>query len=351
MDRGLYQTLLLFGATVLVVWGFLLVLSPFLVPIAWALCLAAVTSRPYAALVDRTGRPRLSALLMVVATILVIVVPLAIVLLFAARELSDLGAGGIAQWVADVKTGLPRAYEWIDAQLRYLGLSEGVTGVAKRAAEAAPSLLWRPLAAGAWSVAGGIVTTAVGLVIMFATLYFTYSESPRLHAFVRDLSPLSAKDTDRLLATLQNNTSAAVLGGIVVALIQGALGGVGFCIAGVTAPVLWALVMAFFSLFPIGGAAIVWAPVALYQFAVGATGSGVFLVIWGAVVVGLSDNFLRPWILRRAGSAVHPMLLFFAILSGIGLFGMSGVVFGPLLIALLLTSAEIYREHAKRAAS
>jgi predicted PurR-regulated permease PerM len=188
----------------------------------------------------------------------------------------------------------------------------------------------------------------MSIAIMFVTQYFVYTESARLRGVVLGLSPLSGKDNDRILTTLRDNTSAAVLGGVLVAMIQGALGGIGFAIVGVDAPVLWGVVMALFSLLPFGGAAFVWVPVALFRFGTGQIGSGIFLVLWGAVLVGLVDNLLRPWILRRSGSNVHPMLLFFGILSGIGLFGMSGIVFGPLLIALLVTAAELYREHKQR---
>ena len=70
-----------------------------------------------------------------------------------------------------------------------------------------------------------------------------------------------------------------------------------------------------------------------------------FLLVWGVTLVSGLDNVLRPWLLSRAGASVHPLLLFFAVLSGIGLFGVSGIVFGPLLIAFLLTVVHIYREH------
>src|SRR5206468_4228746 len=111
-------------------------------------------------------------------------------------------------------------------------------------------------------------------------------------------------------------------------LIQGTLGGTAFAVVGVDAPVLWGFVMALLSLLPIGGSAFVWAPTMIYFFVEGPVWKGWFLLVWGVAVIGSSDNLLRPWLMRKAGAAeVHPLLLFFAILSGIGLFGPSGIVF------------------------
>ena len=344
MDRTLYRTLLLFGATVLVVWGFLAILSPFFIAIAWALCLAAISYKPYAVLARRWRKPRVAAAVMVALTILVIFVPAGIVMYLAGEELVGLGSSGITGWVSDLKQELPKVYAFLDEKLSAVGLGS-VEKTARTVAEEAPSLLWRPVARGAWTVLGAAFTTLMSIAIMFVTQYFVYTESSKLRRVVTDLSPLGTDDTDRILTTLRDNTSAAVLGGLMVALIQGALGGIGFGIVGVEAPVLWGVVMALFSLLPFGGAALVWFPVALFRFGTGEIGSAIFLMLWGMVVVGLVDNLLRPWILRRSGSSVHPMLLFFGILSGIGLFGMSGIVFGPLLIALLVTTAQIYREH------
>jgi predicted PurR-regulated permease PerM len=103
--------------------------------------------------------------------------------------------------------------------------------------------------------------------------------------------------------------------------------------------------MALLSLLPFGGAALVWLPVAVYFLATGKTWQAWFLAAWGVLVVGLADNLFRPWIMRRAGAGdIHPLLLFFAILSGIGIFGVSGIVFGPLLMAVVLGLLRIYRE-------
>lgn len=328
----------------LAVWSFLLLLRPFFVPIAWALCLAAITLRPFRVLRKAWRKPRLAALLMTTLTALIIFVPITVVAALATSELSALSDSGLTQWIEEAREALPRASQWIAATLERFGTDPA--DVTRQLEASAPKALFGPVTKGAWSVVGGLFTFGLGFMIMLVTLYFTYTEAARLHRLTHDLSPLSTEDTDDILNTLRSTTVAAVFGGVVVALVQGALGGVGFALVGVQGPVLWGLVMSFFSLLPMGGAALIWGPVVIYLFAVDRTGSAWFLLGWGVVVVGGVDNILRPWLLRRAGvGRVHPMLLFFAILSGIGLFGMSGVVFGPLLIAFLTTVVEIYRRH------
>ena len=100
------------------------------------------------------------------------------------------------------------------------------------------------------------------------------------------------------------------------------------------------------ALVPLGGAALVWAPAMAWLFITGERGSALFLLLWSALLVSTLDNILRPWLLsRQGGVAIHPLLLLFAVLGGIGLFGLSGIVFGPLLIAFLTTLAYLYREH------
>ena len=325
----------------LAVWGFLLVLSPFLAAIAWALCVVAITYVPYVKLRRRWNKPRLAAFTMVVLTAVVIVVPLVLVASVAGAELIRLGKTGIEDWVAELREAVPSVTNWLERQLGTDGLEQGV----ERLEKAIPDIVWGPLARGARSVLGSLFTGVMSLIIMLATQYFVYTEGPRLGEWVRGMVPLAREDVDRILETLRTTTSAAVLGGVVVALIQGALGGIGYTMVGLDAPILWGVVTAFFSILPVGGSALIWGPMVIYLFTIGDAGRAWLLLVWCAVLVSGVDNVLRPWLLRRTGSRVHPMLLFFAILSGIGLFGMSGIVFGPLLIAVLMTLAQIYREH------
>lgn len=353
VEHGVFRGLLLFAAVTIALWAFWLIFKPFIIPIAWALCLAALTAVPYRWLLGRWGKPRLAALVMTLLVLLVVLAPIVLLSFMLVLEASEVDFRPL---IEEVKVQFPSAYRTLTRWLTELGLLDDAEGVetlealAVSVRENIPDLvrafLSGPLAGGALSIIGAPFFFLFEFLIALVTLYFVYRESGRLRRLMVDISPLSAQETDQILESLRSTTTAAILGGILVAVIQGGLGGVMFWIAGIASPFFWAVVMAFFSLLPFGGTALIWVPVAVYQFLVGEIGSGLFLMIFGTVIVGAADNVLRPWILSRTGARdIHPMLLFFAILSGIGLFGISGIVFGPLLLALLTTMLRIYRRH------
>jgi predicted PurR-regulated permease PerM len=346
VDRRLYLALLLFGATALVIWAIGLILAPFLVPIAWAMCLVTVTGGLFRRLSRKIRRPRLAAFLMTIATALAVVVPLVVIGSAIVNEAASLSK----------KTDGPVEDRWEE----FLKRHERIAGVKdqadkwlssfgtnfKQLREEAVGALGRPFAHGAVGVLSGVFSMGFGFLVMLATLYFLYRDGDKIRTLAIDLSPLRVEETTRILDTLRSTAFAAVVGGLATAGIQGALGGIAFWITGVEAPVLWGVVMAILSLLPVGGSAFVWAPVMTYFFLDGHSAKGWFLLVWGVAVIGSSDNLLRPWLMRRTGAGeIHPLILFFAILSGIGLFGVSGIVFGPLLVAFVLVVMRIFQEN------
>jgi predicted PurR-regulated permease PerM len=133
---------------------------------------------------------------------------------------------------------------------------------------------------------------------------------------------------------------ATVKGNVVVALVQGALGGLAFFVLGVPGAVLWGAVMALMSLLPAVGAVIVWAPVAIYFFFTGEVVKGVGLTIWGAVVIGLVDNLLRPLLVGK-DTRMPDYLILVATLGGLVVFGLNGFVIGPVIAAMFLVSWDM----------
>jgi predicted PurR-regulated permease PerM len=367
ISRPTYYALLLFAGAVLTLWALGLILWPFAVAIAWALCMLTVTGGLYARLAARTGKPRLSALAMTLATALVLMVPIALVGIAVAKEAAALARQATeaasekpvpaAEEPATPAKGAQDAWDRFFAEHPRLDEMRGkVDGVlarvgtdTKRLRDAALDSLSGPFAGGALTIARDLFMAAFGFVVMLATLYFLYRDGGKIRAVVVDVLPLDPRETGRILDILRATVFAAIVGGMLTAVLQGALGGVALAITGVRAAVLWGVVMALLSLLPFGGAAFVWLPIAVYFLVTGKAWQGWFLMAWGMVVVGLADNLFRPWIMRRAGAGdIHPLLLFFAILSGIGIFGFSGIVFGPLLVAVVLGLVRIYREHFGR---
>lgn len=368
LDRKLFVALMLACAVLLSIYAFGLLLAPFLVPIAWAMCLVTVTGGLYRRLAARLGRPRLAALLMTVAIAVLLVGPLAYIGGTLVREAITLtkktpkDAPKRKPSAAPAPAPSPDAdvdarpvdawdeffaeHQTLDTVRRQIDERLGAFQTDVRSVkDAALSMLGQPFEAGAAGVLKGVFASIFGFLMMLATLFFLYRDGAKIREVVIDLVPLDADKTVRILDTLRATAFAAIVGGLATALLQGLLGGIAFAITGVSAPVLWGFVMAALSLLPVGGSAFVWAPVMVYQFSTDHTGKGWFLLVWGLLVMGMGDSVVRPALMRRAGaSAIHPLLLFFAIFSGIGLFGPSGIVFGPLLTAFVLVVASLYRE-------
>lgn len=392
MDRAVYRGLLLFAGTVLALWAFALILRPFLVPVAWALCLYAVTARAYRYLAARMRRPRLVALLMVALTGALVLGPL----LYVGAVFVDQAASvdfqpaieKLKKSAPDLLAKLDRVLGFIEdpesvrARRRAAGTDPGagagtapgsrpapatdgaktedagapppagsVDGFVRRAQRNLPRLAKGIIGLGLEGAIDFLMTPfffLFGLVLTLVTQYFLYRESVRVRTICLELSPLDEDDTAEILATLRGATVSAVVGGLVVAVIQGALGTFMFMIAGIQSPVMWGVVMAALSLLPFGGTAFVWLPAGIILLVTGQPLAGWFVLVFGAVIVAGADNVLRPIVLSKMGGEevnIHPLMLFFAILSGIGLFGISGIVFGPLMIALLTTVVRIYRRH------
>jgi predicted PurR-regulated permease PerM len=137
--------------------------------------------------------------------------------------------------------------------------------------------------------------------------------------------------------------SASVYGVIVISAIQGFLGGLAFAVLRIPSPLLWGVVMFLLSMIPMAGAAIVWGPAALYLFFTGHWIKAILLVIWGGGVIGMIDNVLRPRLVGER-TKLHELLIFFSVLGGLQVFGVLGLVVGPVVFAIALALLEIFRQ-------
>ncbi|HET7597887.1 MAG TPA: AI-2E family transporter, partial [Burkholderiales bacterium] len=157
---------------------------------------------------------------------------------------------------------------------------------------------------------------------------------------VREAVPLRDDLQRNLFHKFTDVVRATIKGTIVVAIVQGALGGLMFWFLGIQAPVLWAVVMAFLSLLPAVGTALVWVPVALYLLASGAVWQGVLLIVYGVLVIGLVDNVLRP-VLVGKDTKMPDYIVLIATLGGMAIFGLNGFVIGPLIAAMFMAAWDI----------
>jgi predicted PurR-regulated permease PerM len=197
------------------------------------------------------------------------------------------------------------------------------------------------------SIFSETVRVLVSCFIMIYLLYYLLIEEESLMRVVQELLPFEAKDSQKLIDKFGRMSRGFLYGQGITALVQGVLGGIGLLIFGFPGAFLWAMVMTALSLIPVLGAFLIWVPAGILQIVSGQTLSGVGILVWGVVVVSFADNLLRP-ILMRNLAGVHPVITLLGVFAGISLFGLIGIIVGPLLFGLVLETARMfYRDQAE----
>ncbi len=193
------------------------------------------------------------------------------------------------------------------------------------------------------------------LLLVLFLAFFMFLQGDDFIAEILKLSPLEASHNEEILRETEATIKATLWGTVIVAVVQGFLGGVGFLIFGLPQPAFWGTVMIPASVIPLVGSALIWGPAAIYLLFTGHIATGVGLLIWGGVVVSVIDNVLKPILVKGSGSTPSIFILF-SILGGITYFGMIGFILGPLILSFLLSLLRIYQKailapHASHAAS
>jgi predicted PurR-regulated permease PerM len=178
---------------------------------------------------------------------------------------------------------------------------------------------------------------------MLYVLFFLLRDGSKLSWQVAEAVPLRRAQTEELLKQFAAVVRATVKGNVAVALIQGGLGGFAFWYLDVPGAVLWGAFMALLSLLPAIGAALVWGPVALYKMFTGDLASGIGLVVWGTIVIGLVDNVVRPMLVGRE-TRLPDYVVLVATVGGIGLFGLNGFVIGPVIAAMFIACWDLLKQ-------
>lgn len=186
----------------------------------------------------------------------------------------------------------------------------------------------------------------LSLFLIFFSLFYFLRDGDRIKKFLGSIFPLSQAHETKLGDNLELSISAVVKGSFLVALTQGAVATVGFLIFGVPQPFLWGAFTVLAALVPNFGTSLAMIPAVLYLILTGHVGAGIGMAVWGAIAVGLIDNFIGP---RLVGSRanLHPLLVLFAVLGGIQFFGLLGFLLGPILVAVLMTLLTLYQEQQK----
>jgi predicted PurR-regulated permease PerM len=201
----------------------------------------------------------------------------------------------------------------------------------------------KAIASQALTVSQSTLDFVVSLGVMLYLLFFLLRDGQALVLRMKKAIPLRAEQQNALFANFTVVIRATVKGDIFVAILQGAMGGLAFWFLGVRAALLWAVLMAFLSLLPAIGAALVWLPVAIYFLATGSLWHGIFLIVYGVLVIGLVDNLLRPMLVGKA-TKIPDYIVLISTLGGIQSFGLHGFIVGPVIAAMFLAAWDIFSE-------
>jgi predicted PurR-regulated permease PerM len=332
-ERGL--ALVLIVATALAFYVCYRLAHPFLPAITWALALAVVAYPLHNWIAGRIKRSNLAAGLAVTIVAVAIVAPG----VFMAQHLVSRASRGVetlktqadpGQWRTTIESNpqLARVLGWIEPHL-------DVRSVTERAANAVASRLS--------SFVGGSLWVVAQLLITFFTLFYLFRDRRTTLRTVRSFVPLSQSETDRLFSRVSDTIYATVYGTFAVSLVQGVLGGLMFWWLGLPEPVLWGTMMTLLSLIPVLGAPVVWIPAAIFLALMGSWGKALILTGWGLIVIGSIDNLLYP-ILVGDKVRMHTLLVFFSVVGGLALFGVAGLVLGPVAVVITNVLVEVWRQ-------
>ena len=320
-----------------------LMLRPFIGVLEWAIVLVIVLYPVHRRLTRRIRSRSLSALLSCFLVLVVVVLPLTLLTMAVAEELAKVIPDMPAQISKLMSTQTPlfgKVSEWLQTRLGIdtLRTQEFLVEQLKRTSEF--------LLGFSWNLIGNIVSGIVKSFFVLFTMYYLFRDGDEIVKRLPSALPLSPEQGEALIARIQAVVSASVYGVVTIASLQGLLGGLAFWILGIPSPILWAVLMTFVCMIPIAGSFLVWLPLSIYLMATGHWTKAVLLILWGALVVSTIDNFLRPRLIKNQ-TKLHELFVFFSVLGGISVFGLLGIVLGPVVLAITIGLLQTFQRPDK----
>lgn len=339
LQRGFFLFLL---ATVTV--AFLWILVPFGGAVLWGVALAILFNPLYKRLLAKMGKHRrtLAALATLVICLVIVFLPLSMIAASLVQDVATVtqrirtGDLNFVTYFQQVVSALPRPLLNL---LDRFGLGNMEALLSKLADTAAQGS--QMIAQQALNIGQNTFDFVVSFFVMLYLLFFLLRDGADLSKTIREALPLARPHTHYLLNKFTTVIRATVKGNVVVAAVQGTIGGIALAVLGVQGALLWGVVMAFLSLLPAVGAALIWGPVAIYFLATGAIAKGLGLVFVGVFVIGLIDNILRPLLVGK-DTQMPDYVVLISTIGGMALFGINGFVIGPVVAALFMAAWSLF---------
>jgi len=334
----------LFALIVLVLLlGFLSfeILKPFLSPIVWAIVFSIVFYPLYVFTVRYVKWKTIASLITLLVILVLILGPFSYLSYVLIKELKSLAEYLQNESIGSLQNILqhPTVRTILDKVLSLLNITQDELNntISNNIAG-----LGRELVSRITKGMTNIVTISLNFIFMSFSIFFFLRDGPQFLKRVRDYMPFSEEQKDRLVGLIRDIIISTIYGGIVVSIVQGTMAGIAFFLLGISTPVVWGLATSIASFVPLLGASAVWVSITIYLFMEGAVEKGIILAIVGIFGISLIDNILKPIII--GGRTKMPVLvIFFSIFGGIKLFGLIGLIMGPLVLALFVSLIEIFR--------
>ena len=188
---------------------------------------------------------------------------------------------------------------------------------------------------------------AIGLTLMLFLIYYILKDGDKLVQWMKELTPLPKEIQDGLYERINSSTWAVIKGHVAVAVVQGLVAGIGLFVVGIPNYIFWTFVMIVLGFIPIIGTLVVWVPAAIYLILIGRINAGIFLIIYGFVIVGMTDNILRPLVVDR-GADLHPAVVIMGVIGGVYFFGAPGLFVGPIIFAIFKSVLLVFKNNYDR---
>jgi predicted PurR-regulated permease PerM len=330
--------LALLAATTLMLFLCWEMLRPFVQVVIWSGLVAILFYPAHRLILARVRRPGLAAALSLLLVVLVVIAPIAFVTTAVINEVRHM-ASWLQETIANLRAN-PEAAKQLQAALDAARQYVDVDQVADPE-QMGPIVqkLSQFLLSRSAGLVGGLLGGLVSLAFTLFTLFYLFRDGEAIGERLPAMLPLDRARSVAILERTRTTITACVYGVLVIAMIQGTLGGIMFAILGLPSALMWGVVMTILATIPMAGAAVIWAPAAAILVVAGSYVKAAVLFAWGMLVIGTVDNFLRPRLVSERAN-LHPLFIFFSVLGGLSAFGIVGLLIGPVVLAITIALLE-----------
>jgi predicted PurR-regulated permease PerM len=331
----------LFFLVLIIIFGFLsfLILKPYLSYIIFAAILVFLTYPIYKKFKLKLRRKSLSAIILIILMILIVLIPIFYIsttLFFQTRNVLQ----GLSSFNFDKLENLEQKIYGLTGMR--LNVTEDVQNVSIKLGETAVSYIMNSIP----QLTKTVASIFIGFTIMIFSMFYFYVDGERIKDRLVEMFPFEKKYRKEFFNRIYKINQSLFLGIFLIALIQGIIAGIGYFLFQVPNPMFWAFITTIISIIPMLGAPWIYVPLSLYLMYNGSLIAGIGLFLYCLIFVSQSDNFIRPKIVRiSSGDSIHPLTIILGVIGGVAVFGFTGVIIGPLILAFLMELLKIYNKN------